>query len=405
MQNTNEFEGKHRLESVDSSIESIELYQVLVPFTPIARQTMESGEGGLGMAIRVEEAWTGGDFVICRLETDDGHVGLGESFVWLPETGISPVQIIDIIKRSLYKYVLGSNPFDIERINQRMDANVARNEVAKGLLDMACYDLMGHIKGVPASRFMGDPTIESIPIAALVPLVDTDTMVAISKMYVKAGHRTIRIKLGRGVTEDVAIMGAIRDHVGDDIRLRVDYNQAYTPEDAVKAITAIEQYNIDVAEQPVRAEDYLAMVFVQKHVNVPLMAHEGCFSLRDFIVLAELGAVRVLGFNSERPGGVTKALEALNIAKQRGMSAVLHNQTLGIASAMQLHLAAARFNDLSHEPELSGQYMFEDDLITTPIDYNKGKAKLPEGSGFGVNLDTSALEKYMIDAPVEVKKQ
>jgi len=85
------------------------------------------------------------------------------------------------------------------------------------------------------------------------------------------------------------------------------------------------------------------------------------------------------------------------------MGVVIHNQTLGIASAMQLHLAAARYNDLGHEMELSGQYMFEDDLITTPIDYKKGKAKLPSGPGFGVTLDKSALEKYMINAPVELK--
>ena len=381
----------------------MELYQVLVPFTPVAKQTMESGEGGLGMAIKAEEAWTGGDFVICRLETDDGHVGLGESFVWLPETGVSPAQIIDIIRESLHKYVLGANPFDIEQINHRMDANVTRNEVAKGLLDMACYDLMGQIKGVPASQFMGDPSIDVIPLAALVPLVDVETMIALAEMFVKMGHRTIRIKLGRGISEDVAIMEQIRNHLGPDIRLRVDYNQAYTPDVAIEAIAGIEQFNIDVAEQPVAAEDYIGMASVQKNVHVPLMAHEGCFSLRDFLVLAELGAVQVLGLNSERPGGVTKALQALDIAKQRGMGVVIHNQTLGIASAMQLHLAAARYNDLGHEMELSGQYMFEDDLITTPIDYKKGKAKLPSGPGFGVTLDKSALEKYMINAPVELK--
>ncbi|HME56099.1 MAG TPA: mandelate racemase/muconate lactonizing enzyme family protein [Candidatus Lokiarchaeia archaeon] len=403
MDNENEFEGKNRLESVASTIESIELFPVFIPFTPIAQQTMESGEGGLGMAIKTEEAWTGGDFVICRLVTSDGYVGLGESFVWLPETGVSPAQITSIIQRSLHTYILGANPFDIKIVNQRMDANVARNEVAKGLLDMACYDLMGRIKDVPACNFMGNPSIDAIPLAALVPLVDVETMVALAEMFVKTGYRTIRVKLGRGIFEDAAIMGQLRDYVGPDIRFRVDYNQAYTPNDAIEAISAIEQFNVDVVEQPVAAEDYIGMAMVQKHVNVPLMAHEGFFSLRDFLVLAELGAVQVLGLNSERPGGVTKALEVLDIAKQRSMGAVIHNQTLGIASAMQLHLAAARYNDLGHDPELTGQYMFEEDLITTPIEYKKGTAKLPRGPGFGVDLDTSALEKYTIDAPVEIK--
>jgi muconate cycloisomerase len=384
-------------------IESIELYPVLVPITQVARQAMESGERGLGMAIKAEEAWTGGDFVICRVECSDGHVGLGEAFVWLPETGVSPAQIIDVIQNALHKYVLGANPFDIEKINKRMDTNVTRNEVAKGLLDMACYDLMGRINDVPASKFMGNTKIDEIPLAALVPLADMDTMVALAKMFVKMGYRTIRIKLGRGADEDVAIMDRIRGQIGNDIRLRVDYNQAYSPENAIEAITAIEQYAIDVAEQPVDAEDYLGMAFVQKRVSVPLMAHEGSFSLRDVEVLMELGAIRVVGLNSERPGGVTKALKALDLAKQHGMGAVIHNQTLGIASAMQLHLAAARYDDLGHEPELSGQYMFEDDLVTAPIDYKKGKARLPVGPGFGVDLDIDAVEKYMNGSPVTIK--
>ena len=62
------------------------------------------------MAIPAEEPWLGGDFVICKLVADDGNVGIGESFVWLPETGISPDQIISVIKNNLYRYILGESP-------------------------------------------------------------------------------------------------------------------------------------------------------------------------------------------------------------------------------------------------------------------------------------------------------
>jgi muconate cycloisomerase len=387
---------------VDDKITRIELRPLHVPFNAGTRQALQASAGGLGMAIKAEEPWPGGDFVICRLATGDGIEGVSEAFVWLPETGVSPSQIIDIIQKALHKYVIGANPFDVKRICQRMDNNVARNEVAKGLLDMACYDLMGRIEGRPACEFMGGKTIGEIPHAALVWLTGVDTMVAMAKLFVGMGYRTLRIKLGKGEREDQAIMAAIRDEIGLEIRLRVDYNQAYTPQEAVDAIKAIESFNIDVAEQPVGAEDYMGMVVVQQRVNVPLMAHEGCFSVRDFVTLAELGAVRVLGLNSERPGGVTRALEAMDLAKQRNMGTVLHNQPLGIASAMQLHLAAARFNDLGHAPELFGHFMLEDDLIKKPIVYKNGTAKVPAGPGWGVDLDTKALEKYATGPAVEI---
>lgn len=389
---------------MSSEIIRIELTPVHVPFKEAVRKAMGEGEGGLGMAIAAEEAWLGGDFVITRLVCNDGSFGLGESFVWLPETGVSPNQIIDAIKGGLANYVLGENPFNVEKITYRMDNNVARSEAAKGLLDMACYDLMGQITGRPACDFMGGRTVDKIPLAALIPLGEVLLMKGITKSYYKKGFRTFRLKLGKGIQKDVLIVEKIRDALGPEVKLRVDYNQAYKPPEAVRAIKAIEPFGIDFAEQPVRASDYLGMAFVQSHVDTPLMAHEGFFSLRDFVTLVELKAVRVLGINSERPGGVTNALKAFDYAKQRGIGVVLHNQPLGIASAMHVHFTAAKYNSIDYATELFGQEMLEDDLIVKPLDYSGGMVKVPDGPGWGVELDESALQKYATEKTIVIKK-
>ncbi|MBN2027747.1 MAG: mandelate racemase/muconate lactonizing enzyme family protein [Actinobacteria bacterium] len=378
----------------DASISRIELYTLFVPFREEVQRIMRASAGGLGMAIAAEEPWMGGDFVICRLSADDGHSGVGEAFVWLPETGLIPEQITSVIAHALSRYVLGASPFAVAEIAKHMERNASRNEVAKGLLDMACYDLAGHICGQPAGELMGGLQVEEIPLAALVPLADLDVMSALTEGFREGGFRTLRIKLGAGIEQDAGIMEAVRGKAGEDTRLRVDYNQAYGPEEAVQAILAIEPYGIDVAEQPVAAEDYAGMAAVQHRVGVPLMAHEGCFSLRDIITLVELGAVGVVGINSERPGGISAALRAMDFASGRGMGVVVHNQTLGIATAAQLHLAAARFSSLGHDVELFGDVMFEDDLILEPIACANGTAAVPLGPGFGVELDEGALARY-----------
>jgi muconate cycloisomerase len=374
-----------------------------VPFNEAVKEVMKSGSGGLGMAIPAEEAWEGGEYVICKVVAEDGHVGLGEAFVWLPETGVSPAQIIDSIEHALWRYVVGEDPFRVERMRDRMDANVARSEVAKGMLDMACYDLMGRISGRPASDFMGGRAVDQIPLAAIVPLMDVKPMVEFAKEFRRAGVQTLRIKLGDSIEEDTLIMKSLREALGDGVRLRVDYNQAYTPADAVRAIKAIETFGVDVAEQPVGATDPLGMAYVQKRVATPLMAHEGCFSLSDVMVLIELGAVGVVGINAERPGGVTHALRAIDYAAQHGLSALIHNQSLGIGSAMQIHLAAAKHHSLGHDTDLFGHIMMEDDLIKEPIDYSAGTAKVPVGPGWGIDLDEDALDRYATGAPVKVE--
>ncbi len=375
-------------------IKRIELTPVFMPFHEDILNMMQSGDGGLGMAIAAEEAWTGGEFVICRLITEDDSTGVGEIFVWLPESGVSPAQVIDTIQNALGRYVIGENPFNVERIRHRMEINVNRCDIAKGLIDMACYDLMGQITGRPAHDFMGGRTVEQVPLAALIPLVGTDTMIALCQLFYEQGIRTFRLKLGRNIQDDIEIISRTRETLGNDVRIRVDYNQAYSPPEAVRAIKAIEPFGIDLVEQPVAATNYPGMTYVQKHVNTPVMSHEGCFSLQDIVTLVKMGGINVIGLNSERPGGVTNMLRAIAFAEMEGMGTVLHNQPLGIASAMHIHIAAAKHYSLGHSIELFGQIMMENDLIKDPINYDNGMATVPDGPGWGVELDEAALEKY-----------
>jgi muconate cycloisomerase len=389
---------------MEEIIKTIKLTSVFVPFKKFVRATMDSSEGGHGMAIPTDEPWQGGEAVICQLFTKDGTMGIGEMLVWLPETGVSPNQIIDAIENELYKYVLGEDPSDIDKINQKMDNNVARTEVAKGLLDMACYDLIGKISSKPVYDLIGGKQVDEIPLTALIPLTDLRTMKLMSKGFIKSGYQSIRYKLGRNVEEDIEISKTIREIAGPDINLRVDYNQAYDPKEAVRAINAIESFVIDAAEQPVNKDDYLGMAYVQERVNIPLFSHEGFFSFRDFIVLAELGAVKAAGINAERPGGISKALKVIEYAKQKSMGTIIHSQPLGIGTAALIHLATARYDSLGFIPELFGDIMLEDDLIVNSLRYDKGKVKVPEGPGWGIKLDEKALEKYAVKPSIIIEK-
>ncbi len=388
----------------NQKIERIELTSIYVPFTEQVRQLMSGGEGGLGMAIGSDEPWLGVDAAICKIFITDGTFGIGEVITWLPETGVSIPQVIDTIEDYLGSYLIGRSPFEIERIRHIMDVNVARNEVAKGLLDMCLYDLMGKLAGCSAMDFMGGKVVDQIPLAALIPLADPETMLMLAQMFYKEGYRTFRFKLGKNIRNDVEIAKLLRTKLGPEVRLRVDYNQAYSAAEAVKAIKAIEPYNIDFAEQPVDKNNFLAMAYVQKRVDTPLMAHESFFSLNDFTTLVELGAVGVVGINTERPGGVTNALRAIDYAQLRGLGVVLHSQPLGISSAIHIHMTSARYHSIDYATELFGHVMIEDDLLVTPLNYHDGQVDVPTGVGWGVELDEEALQKYAKSPTITITK-
>jgi muconate cycloisomerase len=84
------------------------------------------------------------------------------------------------------------------------------------------------------------------------------------------------------------------------------------------------------------------------------------------------------------------------------MGTILHNQPLGIASAAQVHIGAARVGVLGDAMELFGHVMMEDDLILEPLDYAGGQVRVPTGPGLGVALDEAALDRYATAAPASL---
>ena len=191
----------------------------------------------------------------------------------------------------------------------------------------------------------------------------------------------------------------MRDACGPDLRIRVDYNQAYDVPTAVRALSLIEPFGIDAAEQPLAVSDLLGMVELQRRTPIPVFLHEGFFSLADAVALIDAGGMGVIGVNAERPGGVTGALRAIDYAAARGLGTILHNQPLGIGTAVQAHIAAARFDRLGHDPEIAGDVMFDHHLTTTRYEVRDGEMLLPGGPGWGVTVDRDELDRHLIADP------
>lgn len=381
-------------------VDRLELFAVRVPFSAIASEAMAGSSTGLGMALPAEEPWEAGDFVFARLVDEDGLEGWGEVFMWLPETGVSPAEILTAIPTGLARYVLGQRPADIHAIRARMDRNVTRNEVAKGVLDLALFELAARQVDRPVHDLIGGRGTDALPLCGLVPLAPVDTTVAICAGYVRSGYRSLRLKLGTSPEVDRDTVAAVRDAVGGEVRLRADYNQAYSPAQAVRALRMLEPLGLDAAEQPLRVGDLVGMVQVQRQTPIPLFLHEGAFSLSDVVSLIEMGGCGVVGVNAERPGGLLPALQLIDCAAARGMGSIIHNQPLGIGTAVLAHLATARYDVLGHVVELVGDVMFDESLVTGRPTALGGVLPVPHGPGWGVGNDRDVLDDHLVAAPV-----
>ena len=169
--------------------------------------------------------------------------------------------------------LIGQDPLRTEFLLHRMDEHVIHwfrtgNHAIAGI-EMACWtssQALGYQRFRPAGR----PLPRCRGVHGLSLHRHTGTHAAKAKAYVERGFRTLKVKVGRSIDQDAASIAAIRDTVGPDVRIRIDANQGWSVPTAIKAIRAMEPYDLEYVEQPVTERDFDGMAQVARAVETPL---------------------------------------------------------------------------------------------------------------------------------------
>lgn len=335
------------------------------------------------------------DFILTKIHTDEDMFGVGECPPLPPLSPESQPVIIAMIKNWLTPQLIGEDPFDIERIWEKMDFVAPTYPMSKAALDIALYDIMGKVLKKPVCRLLGGLSVKRFPVVALIGIGTEEEVSAEAVGLVEDGYKGLRLKIGPG--RDVINVRALRDAVGDDVTIRVDCNQGYSTHEAIRVIKNMERYDIELVEQPTVWWDFKALATVARAVDTPIMPHESIYLLSDVKALIDLGAVGVLGFKMYRPGGgITNARRLLDMAKLMNVPCLIHDDVeLGVSLAAASHFIAARYGDLKFKPELSGYpEWISDDVVKPSLERTDGYAEVPEGPGLGVELDEDKIKKY-----------
>lgn len=338
--------------------------------------------------------WKTCRFVIVKVHTDEGIIGHGESapFARLSQLGQKP--IVDVLVDYLAPAVIGKDPFDLEAIWRAMDRATPYAAQAKGAIDMALYDIMGKKTGMPAYNFLGGIVRREIPLQAIVTLDTLDNMKQASLNWVDKGFGTIRIKLGLGdLKKDMRLVHEIRKAVGDDVKIRVDPNQAYSVKEALKMIPVLEEHDIEIYEQPVAWDDLDGLAQINAATFIPVMPHEAMSSIQDVKMLIDHKAVSLFSLKTDRPGGLTKARITRDLAELYNIPCVVMSSVeLSISTFASMQFAAT-LKDLNFACEASGVYEIEDIADSADRIVN-GKFIVPDDPGFGVEPDEDKLKYY-----------
>jgi L-alanine-DL-glutamate epimerase-like enolase superfamily enzyme len=356
----------------------------------------------------------GEGYVVLRLELESGIVGWGEAQVigtWGGDHGArygeTPRMTATAISDVLIPAIAGHNVTEIEQLHARMDRVLRGYPYAKAAIDVALHDAIGKIYGVPVYQLLGGKVRDGTALAHSIGLMDAAAAAREAAEVVAEGITTIKVKIGVEVERDIAVVAAVRDAIGGAAKIRVDANQGYrTWREAVRAITAMEKYDLVYAEQPV--EGLRAMAQVGARINVPVMADESAWNAHDVLEIVRLDAAQMLSVYYTKPGGLAPAKRLLAVAGAASLPCDINGSAeMGIGVAADLHLAVS-----SSEIVLPGTIpvtstaeaivtqvagrKYLDDLIKTPFRFDKGLLYVPDGPGLGVEVDEAKLAKYRI---------
>lgn len=321
--------------------------------------------------------------VVVTLTAEAGTQGFGYGSA-TPHMGATRESLMAAL-RQFTPLVTGRDSFAVEEILQRLDQNLAGNNQAKAAIDCALHDLNARILGIPLHDLFGGRLRDSVPILRILAIKTPGEMAAQARKLVDAGYRYLKVKVHGDVKEDVARVRAIRREIGEAIHLTVDANQSYTVKDAVTALNYMAEYDIDLAEQPVKAGDFEGLKKVTDSVPVTVEADESAASLDNVMRLVSQRAVDAISLKIPKLGGLRNTLAAARICES-GYVGYRMGAAVGprLLSAQAMHLAAA-LPRLDYACELGEFARLLDDPFEG-IEIADGYLKVPQGVGSGVTL-------------------
>lgn len=324
------------------------------------------------------------EMVLLRLRCEDGLVGLGEAVPLALRGGAALERVVAELEELGDREALDEAALSGDALRLSAPARCAAL--------IALLDLRGRRAEAEGNVSRGGEAAAVRCNATLVAGGPAE-VAADAERWAEDGFSTFKLKLGAG--DDVGQVRAVREALGPEARIRVDANAAWDLETAKRTLAALEQFDIELVEQPVATLQEAAEVAAA--TAIPIAGDESVESRADAERALRMGACRLAGVKLQKVGGPEEAIAIAGTIPSYLSSAL--DGPVGIAAAAQVAqtlgvMAAPNDSDLAHG--LATQRLFSSTIASMECELRDGMLHSPRGPGLGVEIDEAALDAHRL---------
>ncbi|MFF2450262.1 dipeptide epimerase [Neobacillus sp. NPDC058068] len=328
---------------------------------------------------------TTAEAIFVKIICDNGIVGWGEAPPTVVITGDSLLSIDSAINYVIKPFLEKKSLLNYELLFQGLKTILVGNSSAKAAVDMALYDCLAQYCKLPLYQFLGGHKQE----------LETDFTVSVNGpeemgddavSYIQQGFNVLKVKVGKDdIATDLERIREVRNRVGNNIKIRLDANQGWTAKDAIRAIRKMEDsgLQIELVEQPVKADDIEGLKQVTDHVDTLIMADESVFTARQAFQVLKTRSADLINIKLMKAGGIYQAQIINQLAETCGVECMVGSMIetrLGISAAA--HFAASKQNITRYD--FDAPLMLAKEIVDGGIQYNGRFITMPSEPGLGI---------------------
>ncbi len=284
---------------------------------------------------------------LVEIETDEGITGWGECF------GPGNIALANkyIVEKVIQPLIIGEDPTNKEYIWHKV-YNLLRDSGQKGMpiqalsgIDIALWDILAKKAKLPLYQLLGGKTNNKIPVYGYGMMLQKKSVEELCELFKTEANqikeknfKAMKMKVGLGPKEDLKLVSAVREAIGDDFKLMVDANHAYNKNDALYVGRGLDEMEIYWFEEPVAPEDYDGYKELKEKLKTNIAGGEAEFTKYGWNQLIKKNCIDIAQPEVCGLGGITEYLKVSALAQSNFIPIVNHVWGSALSVAVNLHL-------------------------------------------------------------------